>query len=91
MRRSDAIMVLCLIVGCGFKTGRDKGVYFARVPQIVTTQGEEAKKLSELRRKKWISAISRDDLSESVLNDGGRTGKSNPFSTQELLWLIFGF
>ena len=72
MRRSDAIMVLCLIVGCGFKTGRDKGVYFARVPQIVTTQGEEAKKLSELRRKKWISAISRDDLSESVLNDGGR-------------------
>ena len=25
-------MVLCMIVGCGSKSGRDKGLYFARVP-----------------------------------------------------------
>ena len=35
-------MVLCLIVGCGSKSGRDKGLYFARVPSVVTNQGEEA-------------------------------------------------
>ena len=65
-------MVLCLIFGCGTKSGRDKGVYFARVPQVVTNQGEEARKLSEVRRNRWISAISRSDLSESVLEDTGR-------------------
>ena len=35
-------MVLCMIVGCGSKSGRDKGLYFARVPSVVTNQGEEA-------------------------------------------------
>ena len=54
-------MVLCLIFGCGNRTGRDKGIAFARVPQVVTNQGEEAKNLSKLRRKLWISAISRAD------------------------------
>ena len=68
-------MVLCLKVGCGTKSGRDKSVYFARVPQVVTSQGEAATKLSELRRKLWISAISRDDLTELVLNDSQVCGK----------------
>ena len=60
-------MVLCLIVGCGSKSGRDKGLYFARVPSVVTNQGEEAQKLSEERRSRWISAISRDHLTEEIL------------------------
>ena len=62
-------MVLCLIVGCGSKSGRDKGLYFARVPSVVTNQGEEAQKLSEERRSRWISAISRDDLTEEILEN----------------------
>lgn len=62
-------MVLCMIVGCGTKSGRDKGVYFARVPSIVSNQGEEAQYLSEERRSRWISAISRDDLTETILEN----------------------
>ena len=34
---------------------------------MVTNQGEEAEKLSKERRSLWISAISRDDLSEQIL------------------------
>ena len=37
---------------------RGKGVYMARIPSVVTNQGEETRILSEGRRKKWISAIS---------------------------------
>ena len=62
-------MVLCLIVGCGCKSGRDKGLYFARVPSVVSNQGEEAQQLSEERRSRWISAISRDDLTEEILEN----------------------
>ena len=58
---------LCLIVGSSRKSGRDKGIYFARVPSIVTNQGEKAQELSEERWSRWISAISRDDLTEEIL------------------------
>ena len=47
-------MVLCLIVSCGSKSGRDKGLYFVRVPSVVTNQGEEAQKISEERRSRWV-------------------------------------
>ena len=62
-------MVLCMIVGCGSKSGQDKGLYFARVPSVVTNQGEEAQELSKERRLRWISAISRDDLTEEILEN----------------------
>ncbi|XP_068692761.1 uncharacterized protein [Montipora foliosa] len=55
-------MVLCAIFGCGTRTVCDKGVHMARIPSVVTNQGEETRILSEKRRKKWISAISRKDL-----------------------------
>ena len=71
-------MVLCLIVGCGSKSGRDKGLYFARVPSVVTNQGEEAQKLSEERRSRWISAISRDDLTEEILENYASITFSTP-------------
>ena len=60
-------MVLCLIVSCGSKSGRDKGLYFVRVPSVL--QGEEVQKISEERRSRWISAISRDDLTEEILEN----------------------
>ena len=55
-------MVLCAIFGCGTRTVRDKGVYMARIPSVVTNQGDEIRILSEERRKKWISAISRQTV-----------------------------
>ena len=39
-------MVLCFIVGCGSKCGRDNGAFFFKVPSIVTNKGEEAEELS---------------------------------------------
>ena len=35
-------MVLCVIPGCGSRTGRDKGVGFYRIPTVVTNKGEFA-------------------------------------------------
>ena len=68
-------MVLCMIVGCGSKSGRDKGVYFARIPSVITSQGEEAEKLSRERRMRWISAISRADLTDEILNNDRVCGR----------------
>ncbi|PFX16143.1 hypothetical protein AWC38_SpisGene19597 [Stylophora pistillata] len=68
-------MVLCAIFGCGTRTVRDKGVYMARIPSVVTNQGDEIRILSEERRKKWISAISRKDLTDSILEHGRVCGR----------------
>ena len=62
-------MILCMIVGCGSKSGRDEGLYFARVPSVVTDQREETQELSKERRSRWVSAISRDDLTEEILEN----------------------
>ena len=61
--------------GCGIRSGHDKGVNTARVPSIITSHGEEVGKLSEQRRKKWISAIRREDLTDKILNHGRVCGK----------------
>ena len=44
-------MVLCAIFGCGTRSVRDKGVYMARIPSVVTNQGEETRIVREERRK----------------------------------------
>ena len=54
MREINVEMVLCDIVGCGVRSGRDKGIHMARIPSINTTQGEEVKKFTEKRRKLWF-------------------------------------
>lgn len=60
-------MVLCLMINCHNRTGRDKDIKFYVVPSIIKNQGEKAEELSIERRTRWLSAISRDKLSESVL------------------------
>ena len=50
------------IVGCASKSGQDKGVYFARVPFMVTNKGKKVQKFSRERRPRWILGINRDDL-----------------------------
>ena len=54
-------MVLCIIVGCGNKSGKssqkkDSAVKFSRLPKMTTR-----------RRRAWISAISRSDLTDDKL------------------------
>ena len=60
-------MVLCAIFGCGMRSVHDKGICIARLPSVITNQGEEVSTLSEERGNKWISAISREDLTDSIL------------------------
>lgn len=75
-------MVLCLFVDCGFKSGKkkslkqqqwetekDQNASFFRVPAIVKHQGKIVEDLTTERRRKWISVISRDDLSDEKLGN----------------------
>ena len=63
-------MVLCLMVNCHSRTVRDKEISFFRVPVIVENQGEACEELSVERRRRWLSAISRDSLTESPIKSG---------------------
>ena len=62
-------MVLCLIVGCSKRSGRDKDVSFYRVPKVITSKGRGIEELSRRRREGYIAAISRSDLSDSILEN----------------------
>ena len=62
-------MVLCAMVDCGRKTGKGKAVATFRIPAIITHQGNETEELTRERRMRWISAISRDDLTEQKLQN----------------------
>ena len=79
-------MVLCAIFGCGTRTVRDKGVYMARIPSVSTNEGEETRILSEERRKKWISAISRKDLTDNILEHGRVCGRHFISGKAAKLW-----
>ena len=80
-------MVLCVITGCGNRTGRDQGVGFYRIPAVVTNKGEFEEKLTAERRKEWIKAISRGDTEEKQVLESERvcgkyfaSGKPAPYS-----------
>ena len=68
-------MVLCAIFGCGTRTVRDKGIYMARIPSVITNQGEELRNLSEERWNKWTSAISGKGLTDGSLDHGRVCGR----------------
>ena len=59
-------MVICAIVGCSNRSGRDK-VRFFRLPAIVEGQGEQMRSIKEAQRRAWLKAISRADLTEKNL------------------------
>ena len=65
------IMVLCLVISCGNKTGKKRSnvekVRFFRVPRVIVNQGEYTEELTSERRRMWISAISREDLTDDIL------------------------
>ncbi len=55
----------CAIVGCGSRSGRDKGVSFYRLPAEVTHQGERTLELSTKRRDLWMARINRANFKPS--------------------------
>ena len=65
-------MVLCIVVGCSNRSGRDKGVSFNRIPVIrsaATGRSPREVELSKARRAGFLAAISRDDLTGSKLEN----------------------
>lgn len=62
-------MILCLIVGCHARSGRDKSTSFFRVPTIRNNSGEVAEELSIAHRRRWLAAISRDGLTDQILEN----------------------
>ena len=55
-------MVMCIIVGCASKSDTAKGVGMFCIPSVIYNQGEKMEELTRMRREKWISAISRDNV-----------------------------
>ena len=47
-----------------------------RIPSIFTSQGEEVWKLPKERLNKWISAISRKECAEKILDHSLVCGKN---------------
>ncbi|XP_066265852.1 uncharacterized protein [Branchiostoma lanceolatum] len=78
-------MVHCIVVGCVSKSDKKEGIGFYSIPKVVTGQGEDHEKLTEERRRLWISAISRADTetknilqSERVCGRHFISGKAAP-------------
>lgn len=56
----------CAVVGCNNTGGRDQ-VSFYRLPAEILNQGEKTQKISQERRRTWLSRISRADLTTASL------------------------
>jgi len=61
----EEMVNFCAIVGCGSRSGRDKGVSFYRLPAEVTHQGERTLELSTKRRDLWMARINRANFKPS--------------------------
>ena len=59
-------MVLCVVVGC---SGHDKDVSFYRIPAVTKRRSDQEYKLSQKRRDNFLAAISRDDLTDKILQN----------------------
>ena len=75
-----------LIVGCGNKSDKCPNVAFCRVPKVLTNQGEQTERLSSERRTLWLAAISRDDLTEKILENDRVCGKHFISGRAAQLW-----
>ena len=61
-------MVICAIIGCSNRSGRDK-VRFFRLPAVVKHQGEQMRSITTMQHCAWLKAISRDDLTKDKLSN----------------------
>ncbi len=62
-------MVVCLVSGCSKRSGRDKDVSFYRIPKVITSRGKQEYKLTKKRRSGFLSAISRDGIKSTILEN----------------------
>ena len=80
-------MVLCIIPGCGVKSGNKEGISLFRIPIVVDKDGESYKQLTEDGRNAWISQISRDDTkSKDILKSERVCGRHFVSGKPALLW-----
>ena len=56
----------CAVVGCGSRGDRDERSFF-RIPAIRSIGSPEFLRLTAERRRRWITALKRDDLTEKKL------------------------
>lgn len=57
----------CLILKYSNDKSKRKELSSCRVQKIIKNQGEKIEILSSERRRKWLSAINRDDLTEKKI------------------------
>ena len=60
---------LCAVKGCSNNSSRDKQFRFYRFPKVIDNQGQETRKLSEERRRKWLENLDRKNMDEINLNN----------------------
>ena len=60
-------MVICIVYGCSKRSDRDRDVSLYRIPVIRKDRGLAERQLSERRRQGFLTAISRDDLTDSKI------------------------
>ena len=73
----ELTMVLCIVLGCGSKSGKNKGLGLLRIPKIITDWGKEYEELTRKRRERWISAVSCGDIAEKNILETERVCSRN--------------
>ena len=62
---SSSTMVLCVVIGCSKRSGRDKDVSFYRIPKVITHRGKQEYELTKKRRDGFLAAIARDGIKDT--------------------------
>ncbi len=63
-------MVMCVVVGCSKRSGRDRDVSFFRIPNVVSGKGpQNLLELSKKHRAGYLAAISRIGVTDKILNN----------------------
>ncbi|XP_046873681.1 uncharacterized protein LOC124466062 isoform X2 [Hypomesus transpacificus] len=50
----------CRVAGCTNRTDREKHLEYYRLPKVIKNQGEECQRLSEERRRLWLTKLNQD-------------------------------
>ena len=59
-------IVLCVVIECSKRSGRDKDVSFFRIPKVIITyRGKREYEMTKRRRAGFLAAISREGLMQS--------------------------
>ena len=76
----------CLVLECSNDKSKPKDLSFCRLLKVIKNQGEEIEILSTERRQKWLSAISRQDLTDKILENDRVCGEHFHSGKDAPLW-----